>query len=239
MNARSNFFCPQCGTLLNAGAQVCSTCGARQLQASSPGAAQPVPSSYPSPAYPAYAAGEQPPAAPAPSITPPYSNPPYAQTYYGPPPAYGYPPMVGAPYPVPVQPGPQAAQAQQRPAGVIALAVLVGLQAVDEVLSFLGSLITANIAGIVVNGLLAAALIVLVIGLVRMRLWGFWMAIALEGFYLLLGILLLLVSRDTAIFIERMVIAVLIPLAVIICLPTLPNVRRAFFRKQAPSIRTQ
>lgn len=231
MNALPNFFCPQCGTLQTAGAQVCSACGARLPQPSSVRPVQPVPPSYPPPVYPAYPAGQQPPVAPASSITPPYSNPPSAQTYYGPPLIYNYLPAEGALYPAPVQQGLQPAQTQQRPASVIALAVLVSLQAVDNLLSFGVDLSTRNFAGGIFAVLLAAAGIVLVRGLVRMRPWAFWMGIAFEGVFLLLGILLLLVSHDTATFIERTVVAVLIPLAVLICLPALPNVRRAFFRK--------
>jgi hypothetical protein len=231
MNALPNFFCPQCGTLQAAGTQVCSACGAWLPQASAVRPAQPVPSSYPLPAPPAYATGQQTPAAPAPSITPPYSNPPYGQTYYGPPPVYSYPPMGSAPYPAPVQQGLQPAQTQQFPAGVIALAVLVCLQAFDNLLSFGIDLLIRNFAGGIFAVLLVAADIVLVRGLVKLRPWAFWMGIAYEGFYLLIGILLLFISSGIGTIIERTVIAVLIPLAVLICLPALPNVRRAFFRK--------
>lgn len=235
MNTLPNFFCPQCGTLQSAGTQVCNVCGARLPQTSSPWPTQPVLSSYPPPAYPAYLAGAQPSLTPTPSITPPYSNPPYGQTYYGPPPVYTYPPVEGALYPAPVQQDLQAAQTQQRPVGVIALVVLVCLQTFDNLLSFFVDLSTHNIAGAIFVALLVAAEAVLVRGLVRMRPWAFWMGIAFEGFYLLLGILLLFISSTIGSIIERTVIAVLIPLAVLICLPALPNVRAAFFRKQAPS----
>ena len=137
---------------------------------------------------------------------------------------YGVP--AGISYAVPSQQGDMGVATRTRPLGVTILAVLVGIQGIDWVLTFLGNLGTANSVALVIIGILAVVTLAVAMGLWTLRHWAFGGAIALEIIYLLLAIGLSR-SPDPITFIERVIIEVVIPLAVLICLFAVRNLRAA------------
>lgn len=106
------------------------------------------------------------------------------------------------------------------------LAVLVGLQAVDDILSFFVDLGTGNVIGLVAVGILVVATIILVWGLWTLRPWAYVTAIVLEIVYLLFAFNLAL-PANLATIIERVILEIVIPLTVLICLFAVRNVRAA------------
>ena len=127
-----------------------------------------------------------------------------------------YPPMPPQPLMV----------TRTRPSGVTVLAILVSIQGVDWVLTVLLNLGRVNPVALVIIGILAVVTLAVAMGLWTLRHWAFWGAIALEIIYLLLASGLPR-SPDLATFIERVIIEVVIPLAVLICLFAVRNVRAA------------
>ena len=122
--------------------------------------------------------------------------------------------------------------ARTRPAGVTALAVLVGFQAISELLYFLVVLSTVGLVGAVDIGILAVATLPLVVGLWTLRPWAFLTAIVLEALYLMIGLLNLAVSIiGLSIHILPVLIEVVIPLVILICLFAIRNVRAALLGK--------
>jgi uncharacterized membrane protein (DUF2068 family) len=124
-----------------------------------------------------------------------------------------------------------SALVRPRPVGVTVLAILVGLQALDDLLSFFVDLGAGNIVGGIVVGILAVATITLVVGLWTLRRWAFWTAIVLEVIYLLFALLNLAQSASPASLIERVLLEIVIPLIVLICLFAVRNVRAAILRR--------
>jgi zinc-ribbon domain len=221
MSASPNRFCPQCGTQLAPNTRFCGACGSSVSEPSSLAPTQygSSPASVPPTQY----------ADPSSSYdSPPYSNPYSSSPYgssgqsYAPP-----PPPVGVPYAAPPSAGQKAVGARTRPTGVIFLLVLVGLQAVDDIISFFVDLRTGNVIGLVAVGILAVATIILVWGLWALRRWAFVTAIVLEIVYLLFTFNLALPANLVTI-IERVILEIVIPLTVLICLFAVRNVRAAF-----------
>lgn len=220
MGVSPNRFCPQCGAQLAPNAQFCGACGSSVSEPSSLASTQhgSSPASIPPMQY----------AGPSSSYDNlPYSNPYSSSPYgaldqsYAPP-----PPSVGAPYAAPPPEGQRAAMARTRPAGVTFLAVLVGLQAVDDIISLLVGLGTGNTVGVVVLGILTGATIWLAWGLWTLQRRAFVTAIVVEIVYLLFTFNLAL-PAGLATTIERVILEIVIPLTVLICLFAIRNVRAA------------
>ena len=220
MGVSPNRFCPQCGTQLEPNAQFCGACGSSVSEPSSLALTQhgSSPASVPPPPYAGLSSSYD---------SPPYSNP-YSSSPYGSS-GQGYvppPPSVETPHPGHLSASQQAVGARTRPAGVTFLAVLVGLQAVDDIISLLVGLGTGNTVGVVVLGILTGATIWLAWGLWTLQRRAFVTAIVVEIVYLLFSFNLALPAILVTI-IERVIIEIVIPLTVLICLFAIRNVRAA------------
>jgi hypothetical protein len=208
MSASPNRSCPQCGAPLALNAQVCSACGS-----SIPEPPSPAPTQWASSRY-----------SEAPYVWSPYGS--SSQSYTP------SPPPGGVPYAAPSLQGSKNAAARTRPAGVTALAVIVGFQAIFALLYFLLAFRAVGPVGAVVIGILAGATLPLVVGLWTLRPWAFWTAIVLEALYLWIGLLNLAVSLiRLSIHILPVLIEVVIPLVILICLFAVRNVRAAILGK--------
>lgn len=238
MSVPSDRFCMQCGSRLAPNAQVCSACGSY--------------AAVPSPLAPTQLASSPYPMTPNPGYSPPVIPPPeasysYGNTAYGSNP-YGSNPYASSPYEAKnpgytytptstpegtyaITPPQEGKAARTRTTGVTILAVLVTLQAIDDLLSLLIALIGGNIPGIVILGMLTAATITLAIGLWTVKRWAFWTAIVVEILYLLIALLNIAQNPSIGVVIERLVIEVAIPLAVLIGIIGFRSVRTAIRRK--------
>jgi len=249
MSASPNRFCPQCGTPFAPYASVCSTCGRNIAEPSSlpptqlaappspitgypeystpPDQSPPTPPSWASPSqsnpYLGYSMPGQPPLVP-PSGTPsPYAAAGQNSAF---PPPYGVPP--GLSYAAPSQQSAMGVATRRRPVGVTLLAVLVGLQALDTLLTFLVNLlIGGRLATVVLGAIVMILAFAVVWGLWTMRRWVLWVTIVVEIFYVLIGLAGLTQPNSPASLIERVLIGLVIPAVVLICLFAIRNVRTA------------
>jgi hypothetical protein len=117
---------------------------------------------------------------------------------------------------------------RRRPVSVTILAFLVGLQAIDTLLTFLFNLlIGGRLATVVLGAIVMILAFAVVWGLWTMRRWVLWATIVVEIIYVLGGLAGLTQPNSPASLIERVLIGLVIPAVVLICRFAVRNVRTA------------
>ena len=117
---------------------------------------------------------------------------------------------------------------RRRPVSVTILAFLVGLQAIDTLLTFLlNLLIGGRLATAVIGAIVMILAFAVVWGLWTMRRWVLWVTIVVEIIYVLIGLAGLTQPNSLASLIERVLIGLVIPAVVLICRFAVRNVRTA------------